>query len=80
MEKLLTQAQALKQEIVARRRDLHKHPESAWTEFRTASIVAQELTDLGFEVLVGDEVIVAAEMMGVPDALTLKKCKVVKQV
>ena len=63
MEKLLTQAQALKQEIVARRRDLHKHPESAWTEFRTASIVAQELTDLGFEVLVGDEVIVAAEMM-----------------
>ena len=50
MEKLLTQAQALKQEIVARRRDLHKHPESAWTEFRTASIVAQELTDLGYGV------------------------------
>ena len=75
MEKLLTQAQALKQEIIARRRDLHKHPESAWTEFRTASIVAQELTQLGFEVLVGDQVIVASEMMGVPDALTLQKCQ-----
>ena len=37
------EAEALKAELVARRRDLHQHPEPAWTEFRTACIVINEL-------------------------------------
>ncbi|WP_312202578.1 M20/M25/M40 family metallo-hydrolase, partial [Anaerospora hongkongensis] len=55
-----------KEQLVSRRRDIHKHAEAAWTEFRTASIVAETLTRLGYQVSVGEEVIEAEVMMGVP--------------
>lgn len=48
-----TEAEALRSELIARRRDLHRHPELAFEEFRTAGIVAQELTSLGLEVQSG---------------------------
>jgi aminobenzoyl-glutamate utilization protein A len=51
---------------IKRRRDFHHYAETAWTEFRTASIVATTLTKLGYEVQVGDDVIQEAAMMGVP--------------
>lgn len=38
---------------IARRRDLHQHPELAFEEVRTAGIVAQELARLGLEVQTG---------------------------
>lgn len=66
-------AKSLEQEMIAIRRDFHKHPESAWTEFRTASIVAERLTKLGFEVYVGDDALLESEMMGVPSAEELAK-------
>lgn len=44
------QADALTDELVARRRDLHQHPELAFEEVRTAGVVAQELKDLGLKV------------------------------
>lgn len=47
------QAAALRPEIVARRRDLHRHPELAFEEVRTAGIVAEELRALGLEVRPG---------------------------
>jgi metal-dependent amidase/aminoacylase/carboxypeptidase family protein len=40
----------LRDELVRLRRDLHSHPESAFQETRTASIVAQTLSQLGLEV------------------------------
>jgi aminobenzoyl-glutamate utilization protein A len=52
--------------LINYRRDFHKHAETAWTEFRTASIVADTLAGLGFTVLMGEEVIVQDKMMGVP--------------
>ena len=64
-------AQALKDKTVERRRDFHKYAEVGWTEFRTAAIVADVLTSLGYNVLVGDEVIVPDAMMGVPSAQEL---------
>ncbi len=51
---------------IARRRDFHQYAETAWTEFRTASIVADTLTNLGYEVLAGEEVLDSNAMMGVP--------------
>ena len=56
----------LQPEIVERRRDLHQHPEPGWTEFRTASLVAQELTALGYTVVTGEKAIKKDAMMGVP--------------
>ncbi|SDE74013.1 hippurate hydrolase [Salipiger thiooxidans] len=32
------------------RRDIHRHPETAFEEFRTSDIVAQRLTDMGIEI------------------------------
>ena len=52
--------------LVADRRDFHKHAETGWTEFRTASLIARRLTDLGLNVAVGEEVIDADARMGVP--------------
>jgi len=66
-------ALGLKEKTVARRRDLHKHAEAAWTEFRTASAVAQTLQGLGFHVLAGDEVVDANAMMGVPPKADLER-------
>jgi len=48
-----TEADALSEELVERRRDLHQHPETAFEEVRTAGIVAEELTRLGMEVQTG---------------------------
>ncbi len=45
--------ESLYDEMVRVRRDLHQHPELAFEEFRTASIVAEQLTQLGLEVQSG---------------------------
>jgi amidohydrolase len=47
------EAAALRSEMVARRRDLHRHPELAFQEARTAGIVAAALNELGLEVRTG---------------------------
>ena len=73
MEKLFARIKSLENEMVQMRRDFHKHPESAWTEFRTASKVAERLTELGYEVYAGDDALVAEEMMGVPEPAELEK-------
>ncbi len=44
---------ALRPEIVERRRDLHRHPELAFEETRTAGIVAAALQELGLEMQTG---------------------------
>ncbi len=44
------QVQALKAELIERRRDFHRHPELPFQETRTAGIVAKTLNDLGLEV------------------------------
>ena len=49
----MTDAQALRDELIARRRDFHRHPELAFEERRTAGIVADELNSLGLEVQTG---------------------------
>jgi amidohydrolase len=41
------------QELVAVRRDLHRHPETAFEEVRTAGVVAERLRALGLEVRTG---------------------------
>jgi len=46
-------ANAMREELVATRRDFHAHPELGFEEVRTAGIVAQCLTSLGLEVRTG---------------------------
>jgi amidohydrolase len=49
----LADAEALADELVAIRRDLHMHPEMGFEETRTAGIVADRLNSLGYEVVAG---------------------------
>lgn len=49
----VSQAEALRNELIERRRDFHRHPETAFQEVRTSGIVARTLTDLGIEVTAG---------------------------
>ena len=53
LEQLQTEADAMRAEIVAIRRDFHQHPELAFEEVRTAGIVAHKLNQLGYEVQTG---------------------------
>lgn len=53
-------------EMIAIRRDFHKHAEVGWTEMRTASLIARKLSDLGYEVLIGKEVCDAESRANVP--------------
>lgn len=72
MTTIWQQAEALKDEMVARRRNLHQHPETGWTEFRTACMVIKELEKLGYSIKFGAEVIAEDYMMGVPSAADLE--------
>ncbi|SFR51939.1 amidohydrolase [Halogeometricum limi] len=48
------------------RRDLHRHPEEGWKEFRTTALVAEELDERGFELWLGAEAVNVEERLGVP--------------
>ena len=49
----LADAEAMRDELVAVRRDLHMHPELGFEEYRTAKVVAEKLGALGYEVQTG---------------------------
>ena len=53
-QEIMQSADAMKDEMIARRRDLHRHPEPGWTEFRTAALVATTLESLGYDVAAGE--------------------------
>lgn len=71
VEKIIAQAEAMQAEMVAQRRDFHKYAESGWFEMRTTSIIARKLTELGYEVLLGEDVCDRDARMGVADEATL---------
>jgi len=47
------EAERIRADLVERRRELHRFPELAFQEVRTAGVVARTLTDLGMEVTTG---------------------------
>ena len=60
--------------LIAYRRDFHRHAESGWTEYRTASLVARRLAELGYEVQAGRQVLAAGDRMGLPAPAQLDAC------
>ena len=65
-QKIIEVAESLESDLIACRRDFHKYAETGWFEMRTSSLIARRLTDLGYEVLVGEDVCDRETRMGVP--------------
>lgn len=61
------------QQAVQWRRDFHKHPEPAWTEFRTTAKIAEILEAQGIRVLMGKQVVNPEYVMGYPSAEVIEK-------
>lgn len=55
-------------QMVADRRCLHQRPEEGWCEFETTYFVASRLESLGFEVLVGTDVVEPSAALGRDEA------------
>lgn len=65
-QSIIEMADAAQSRMVAVRRDFHKYAETGWHEMRTSSIIAKRLSELGYEVLVGEQVCKRDVRMGVP--------------
>lgn len=66
-------AAALREELVTLRREFHRYAEPGWLEMRTASRIARELKDMGYEeILVGRDVCLEEARMGVPGENVLR--------
>ena len=53
-------------ELIRLRRDFHRHPESAWTEYRTTAVILRELRAAGIPVLYGPSLHEPSCMYGLP--------------
>ncbi|MFM2485364.1 amidohydrolase [Celerinatantimonas yamalensis] len=63
---LSTIVKHIEPQMIAWRRDFHQFAESGWLEYRTASVVADILDKLGYQLQLGQEVFVADARMGLP--------------
>ena len=70
---IVNNAEALVPALQKRRRDFHTYAESGWFEIRTSSLIAQRLTELGYEVLTGRDVCLDESRMGLPPAEALDR-------
>ena len=66
-------------EMTARRRDFHKHPERGWAEFRTTAVCADALLRLGWRVRFADEFIEPERVMGREVDAAAEKRRALKQ-
>ncbi|HWQ29448.1 MAG TPA: amidohydrolase, partial [Negativicutes bacterium] len=64
-----------KEKLAAIRRDIHKHPEQGWCEYRTTSIIVESLKKLGFNVFYGKDIIDEGSRNVVPSEEVLKYSK-----
>ena len=80
-ERIINSAIALKDETVRLRRDFHKYPENGFCEFRTASIIIKYLSELGYDVKFGKDVIDGASLLGVPseEFLAIEKNRAISE-
>ncbi|HPJ71015.1 MAG TPA: hypothetical protein PLF44_09075, partial [Candidatus Mcinerneyibacteriales bacterium] len=52
------------------RRSFHSYPETGWNEYRTASLIAEALSESGWAVKCGKELTGRSDRLGLPPAET----------
>ncbi|MCL2621219.1 MAG: amidohydrolase, partial [Defluviitaleaceae bacterium] len=62
-EKIVATAKGMQEQLVVWRRDFHKYPELGWREFRTASLVAKNLEEFGYKIIVGEDAMDGSMML-----------------
>jgi aminobenzoyl-glutamate utilization protein A len=62
-------------EMISWRRDFHRYPETGWTEYRTSAKIADLLETWGWDVYLGEEVVVPSLRMGIPLPHVLERCE-----
>jgi aminobenzoyl-glutamate utilization protein A len=72
-DKTMTDAK-FENKLISFRRDLHRYPENAWTEYRTTSKIIHEFKKLGIPYLCGKDIHTKGDRMGLPDAQVDKHC------
>ncbi len=72
-ETICRRAEALEGKLTAYRRDFHTYAESGWNEYRTSTVIARSLRDLGYEVLTGRDVCREDARMGLPPQETMDR-------
>lgn len=70
-QKIKELSQSYYSDTVKIRRDLHKYAERGWLETRTACMIATQLEELGYEVLVGEQIMKKEDRMGLPPETVL---------
>jgi len=63
----------LHKNLVTLRRDIHRHAEVRWTEFRTTSIVTEELRRLGYDIYLGRDTTTGLGSEGRPPDAELRR-------
>ena len=69
---------SLEEFLINTRRDLHKHPELGWCEFRTTSIVAEHLQGLGYQIYFINDLIDPKSVIGRSIDLSKEKARVLQ--
>lgn len=71
----------VRDKVVTWRRDVHRHAEVGWTEFRTTSLLVDELTRLGYDVAYGPDIHSDEDRLGVPsdDVLLAHRQRAIEQ-
>ncbi|WLD93591.1 amidohydrolase [Alkalihalobacillus sp. AL-G] len=58
--------------LLEKRREFHRHPEVAWTEYVTTYKIGGKLKQLGFRITVGKDALAQGERLGVPNDADLR--------
>lgn len=75
MNHVLADIKEFQQELIAIRRDIHKHPETAFEEHRTSQLVADRLTQWGLEIHRGlAKTGVVGTLVGRSPGITIRTC------
>jgi aminobenzoyl-glutamate utilization protein A len=64
---IVAETRSLEDDLVALRRDLHRHPEPGFGEFRTASVLQEKLSALGLDVKIAEEAMDPAAVFSRPE-------------